>query len=117
MFKNRSITAFIGLVLAIVYALYFSSSLVGANAGAGTDGEAVGAALATLLALPHLLIVWVGVIFGILGFFMRKVGFTLTAAILYASAAVLFLIWGFLLIPSIVLGFIGYADQKKINKR
>ncbi len=117
MFKNRSITAFIGLVIAFAYALYITSYVVGANAGAGTDGEAVGAALVTLFALPHMLIVWVGVIFGVLGFFMRKVGFTLTAAILYASAALFFLVWGWLLIPSIVLGFIGYADQKKINKR
>jgi hypothetical protein len=117
MFKNRSITAFIGLVLAFGYAILVTSTVIGSNASAATDGEAVGAAIGTFLALPHIIIVWVGVIFGILGFFMRKVGFTLTAAILYASAAIVWLFWGWMLIPSIVLGFIGYADQKKINKR
>ena len=117
MFKNRSITAFIGLVLAVAYAIYVSSYVAGINTSAAGDSEAIAAGLVTVFALPHMFIVWIGVIFGILGFFLRKVGFTLTAAILYASASVFFLVWGWMLIPSIVLGFVGYVNQKKMNAK
>lgn len=116
MFKNRSIPAFIGLVLAFAYALYVTSYVFGINASASGDSEAAAAAVVGIFALPHMFIVWIGVIFGLLGFFLRKVGFILTAAILYACAALFFLVWGWMLIPSIVLGFIGYAGQKKMNK-
>lgn len=116
MFKNRSIPAFIGLVLAFGYALYVTSYVAGINSGASDSSEAAAAAVVGLFALPHMLIVWVGVILGTIGFFIRKVGLTLTAAILYACAALFFLVWGWMLIPSIVLGFVGYAGQKKINK-
>lgn len=116
MFKNRSVAAFIGLVIAIAYAIYVSAYVADTNTSAGDNTEAAVAGIMTLLALPHMVIVWIGVIFGLLGFLIRKVGFTLAAAILYASAALFFLVWGWMLIPSIVLGFVGYANQKKINK-
>ena len=77
--------------------------------------EAIGAGIATLLVLPHMLVTWLGIIFGLVGFFTRKAGFHLTAAILYAVAAVLFILYALFLVPSIVLGFIGYSVQKKIN--
>jgi predicted branched-subunit amino acid permease len=51
-----------------------------------------------------------------IGFFARKTSFQLTAAILYAVAAVLFFLYAIFLIPSIILGFIGYSVQKKLNK-
>ena len=63
-----------------------------------------------------MLVTVLGAIFAIIGFFTRKAGLTLTGAILFAVAAVLFLIYAVFLIPSIIFGFVGYANQKKINK-
>lgn len=116
MFKNRNTLAFVGTAIALVYAIYIISYISGANSSTTDDAEAAGAAIATLLALPHLLITILGVIFGLLGFFLRKAALTLVAAILYAVAAVFFLIWGWMLIPSIVLGFVAYSQQKKSAK-
>ena len=116
MLKNRNKLAFIGTIIALVYAIYIVTYITGANSGTSSDAEAAGAAIATLLALPHLLITILGVLFGLLGFFLRKAGLTLAAAILYAVAAAFFLIWGWMLIPSIVLGFVAYSQQKKSSQ-
>jgi hypothetical protein len=117
MFKNRSITGFIGTVLALAYGIYLVSYFASINAEAGSDSEAVGSAIASILVLPHIIVVWIGVIFGVIGFFTRKAGFLLTAAILYAGSAALFFLYAVFLIPSIVLGFVGYVQQKKINSK
>lgn len=115
MFKNRSVTAFIAIVLALAYAIYCSAYTSTAGQNAGSSAEAAGQVIAALLVIPHLIITWVGVILGIIGFFVRSTGLLLTAAILFACGMFFFLLWGWMLIPSIVLGFIGYVQQKKIK--
>lgn len=115
MFKNRSIYSFIAVVLAAAYAVYLVSYMAQANAETTSDAEAVGAGIATLLVLPSLLVLLVGILLGLIGFFNRSAGLHLTAAIIYASAGLFFILYAVFLIPSIVLGFIGWAQQKKIN--
>ena len=115
MFKNRSKLTFIALVLAIAYAIYLMTYFGSVNAETTSDSEAIGAGLATLLVLPSLLVLVVGILLGIIGFFNRSAGLQLTAAIIYASAALFFLLYAVFLIPSIVLGFIGWSHQKKMN--
>jgi hypothetical protein len=115
MFERRSKAAFWATILALAYGIYAIVYWAGTLSSTTDDAEAIGAGIASLLVLPHMLVTWLGVIFGLVGFFTRKAGFQLTAAILYAVAAVLFILYAFFLIPSIVLGFIGYSVQKKIN--
>jgi hypothetical protein len=117
MLKNRSILTLISLVLAIAYTVYILSYFVSANAASGTDAEAIGAGLATLLVLPSVFVLGIGVILGLIGFFNRSAGLQLTAAILYSVAGLLFLLYAFFLVPSIVLGFMGWNQQKKINAK
>lgn len=115
MFKNRSKLSFFAVVLAGAYAIYLITYMGQANAETTSDAEAVGAGLATLLVLPSLLVLLVGVLLGIIGFFNRSAGLHLTAAIIYAAAGLFFILYAAFLIPSIVLGFIGWSQQKKIN--
>lgn len=116
MFQNRSKAAFIGALLGTAYAVYSVVYWSGANSSTASDGEAIGAALATALVLPHMLITVLAAIFALIGFFTRKAGLTLTGAILFAVAALLFLLYAAFLLPSIVLGFVGYSNQKKLNR-
>ena len=116
MFNKRSKASFWATLIAFAYGIYAFSYWVSTNASTDGDAEALGSAIATVLVLPHLLVTWLGIIFGMFGFFTRKTGFQLTAAILYAAAAVLFFLYAIFLIPSIVLGFVGYSVQKKLNK-
>ena len=116
MFNQRSKASFWATVIAFAYGIYAFTYWAGTNASTEGDAEAIGSAIATILVLPHLLVTWLGIIFGMFGFFARKPGFQLTAAILYAVAALLFFLYAIFLLPSIVLGFIGYTVQKKLNK-
>lgn len=78
------------------------------------EGNAkLGAALVSLLMGPHLFIVFLAVLFGWLGYFLKRSGFALTSAILYCVAAGLFFPLAPFLIPMIILGFIAYSYIKK----
>lgn len=118
MFTNRSKSSFLAWVLAAAYGVYSIVywSGVGAETQSADAAEAIGAGLATLLVLPHVIFVVVGALFGVIGFFARSPGFVLTSAILYSVAAIVFLVYAVFLIPSIVLGFVGFAKQRKINR-
>ncbi len=119
MFQGRSKAAFFAALLGLAYSIYSLSywfGVAGVAAGSNDAGEAIGAGLATALVLPHVLVTFLATIFAIIGFFVRGKGLILTGAILFASAALFFLPYAPFLIPSIVLGFVGFANQKKINK-
>lgn len=115
MFTGRSKASFWATLLALAYGIYAFVYWTGVNTSTEGDIEAIGTGIATLLVLPHVLVTWLGILFGLIGFFGRKTGFQLTAAILYAVGGVLFFLYAIFLLPSIVLGFFGYSAQKKIN--
>lgn len=112
MFEERIPAAFWAAVLAVafsvfvwIYGFYMASSAEGV-------GEALGATLVSLITLPGRITAAVGAILGVVGFFTRSAGLILTSAILYSVAAFLN-VWGFFLVPSIVLGFVGFSLEKK----
>jgi len=113
--KKRSklllISAIIGTLYALYIIIYFSSSLNSNDAS-----EAVGAAIATALVMPHMILVVLAVIFNWVGYGTNKRGLALTGGILYSVAGVVFLMYIFFVIPSLVLSFVGYAKLKQINE-
>ncbi len=116
MFKQRSKVLFIVSVLATLYTLYlmiyFSNSMLSSD-----TSEALGGVLATALVTPHMLFVGLGAIFSWVGFGIKKSWAALVGAILYSVAAIIFLIYAVFCIPLIVLGFVGYAKQRKLNRK
>jgi len=63
-----------------------------------------------------MVLILLSVLFGFLGFFLRKDGFSLTSAILYCVATIAFLMYFMFTVPLIVLNFVGYSKQKTMNK-
>lgn len=119
MFTGRSKAAFIAALLGTAYAIYSITYWAGVGGSTQTttdSAEAIGAGIATLLVLPHVIVTVLAALFGLIGFFSRSAGLTLTSAILYSVAAVLFFVYALFLVPSIVLGFVGYVNQKKLKK-
>jgi heme/copper-type cytochrome/quinol oxidase subunit 2 len=118
MFKTRSKVAFLAAVFATAYAIYslvYWGGVVGETQS--TDAaEAIGSGLATLLVVPHIIVTVLGALFGVIAFFTRSAGLILTSAILYSVAAALFFVYAIFLVPSIVLGFVGYSKQKKLKR-
>ncbi|MCR1934534.1 benzylsuccinate synthase [Clostridium tepidum] len=116
LFEKRSKAFFTGLILASIYLIYVVSYFYGIL-GKGDTSEQVGSGLAAALVTPHIVVLAIGVIFGWLAFGLNSSGFALTASILYTVSGVMFIPYIFFVIPSIILGFVGYANQKNINNK
>lgn len=114
--RKRSIILAISAILAAAYSIYLICYFLGGTASAD-PAEAAGSAVATALVTPHTVMFVIGAIFGWLGLLLRKSWAALTGAILYSVGTLLFLLYAMFGVPILILGFIGYANQKKINKK
>lgn len=112
--KKRSIALCLATILATAYAAYLFVYFVGGTANA-EGADAIGGAIATALVTPHAIMFVIGVVFGWLGVLLRKTWAALVAAILYSVGTLLFLAYAMFGIPILILGFVGYAKQKKLN--
>lgn len=108
--KALLISAILGALYSIYLICYFTGAI-----GSSEGAEQAGAAIATALVTPHMVLVVLATIFNWVGYFTNKRGFALTGGILYSVSGVMFLIYIMFVIPSIVLSFVGYANLKKIN--
>lgn len=114
MFKNRSKVLFVCNVLTTIYVIYLLCHFLGTTTSSDS-AEALGGAIATTIVMPHIFFMLLGAIFGWLGFFMKKNWGVLVGAILYCVGAFMFLLYAMFSIPIIILGFVGYSNQKKLN--
>lgn len=112
--KSKAVLA--ASIISTLYLIYLIIYFANANTSAGSLEEEIGAGIATALVLPHMFILGIGVILNWIGYGTKKNGFNLAAAILYCVSAFVFLLYAIFLIPSIMLGFVGYNNQGKINK-
>jgi len=116
MFRNRSKVVFFSALLGTLYTLYLVFYFSGAVSGSQREAQ-LGAAIATALVTPHMVLVGLAAIFNWVGFFNNKVWGALTAGILYAVAGLIFLAYFIFVIPMIVLRFIGVSILSRINDR
>lgn len=110
----RSKVLFVATALATLYTVYLISYFGGGTLNA-EGAEAVGGAIATALVMPHMIMFLIGAVFGWLGFLAKKSWAALVAAILYSVGTLFFLMYAMFGVPILVLGFIGYSKQKKLN--
>ncbi len=115
MFKQRSKVLFVGALLATLYTVYLMVYF-GNSMNSSDSAEAVGGALATALVTPHMLVTGLGAIFSWVGFGTRQVWGALVGAILYCVGALIFIFYAMFSAPLIILGFVGYANQRKLNR-
>lgn len=110
----RSKILFTASTLAAIYSLYLVFYFSGTTLN--SDGvEAIGGAIASALIAPHMIMFLIGAIFGWVGFIFKKAWAALVAAILYSVGTVFFLMYAMYGVPIMILGFIGYAKQAKLN--
>ena len=109
--KKRSIMLWVATVLATAYSINLICYFVGGTASSsGTD--ALAGAIATTLVTPHMIMFLIGAVFGWIGLLAKKAWSALVAAILYSVGTVLFLAYAMFGAPILILGFIGYANQR-----
>lgn len=110
--KKKSKLLLVAWIIGAAYILYSISYW--SSAGGGTDSaEAIGAGLATLMVMPHLLCAGVGTLFNVLAYFMRNRAFALVAGILYSVAMLLFPVYFMFTVIQAVLCYVAFARMKK----
>lgn len=115
--RKRSIMLAITTILSTAYAIYLFCYFVGGTAAATDGAEMLGGAIATALVTPHAIMFLIGAVFGWIGFLFKKSWGALVAAILYSVGTLFFLAYFMFGVPLLIFGFIGYANQKKLNKK
>ena len=108
---RRSVFQFFASMCGSAYTVYLLWYFHDISADLSFSGS-----VAALIVTPHILCCTLAVIFGWLAFFENRRIFALTSAILYCSAAVIFMKYGPYLIPMIALGFVGYVMIGRIQK-
>lgn len=112
----RSKVLFVANLLATAYAIYLIVYFGGAILSSDST-EALAGAVAGTLATPHMIMFLIGAIFAWIGFLLKKSWGALVGAILYSVGTLFFLAYAMFGIPLLILGFVGYANQKKLNKK
>lgn len=112
--RKKSKLALVSWILSLMYLIYLISYFSG-GIGSTTGSEQVGAALATALVFPHMLVVGIGLIFNMLGYFLNNRAFVLVGAILYSVAILLFMMYFMFIIVQMILSYIAFAKMKKSN--
>lgn len=111
--QKKNTLLIIALVIGVAYLIYSLVYWSGAASGDGSNAEQAGAAIATVLVMPHLVMTFLAVVFNAFGVFLNKRGFALTGAILYAVAMVLFPAYFMFVIIEMILSFVAFAQMKK----
>lgn len=114
--KKRSIMLAIATIAATVYTVYLLCYFLGGTAAASDETSLLAGAIATAMVTPHMILFSIGIIFGWIGLLAKKSWAALVAAILYSVGTALFVVYIMFGGPILILGFIGYANQRKINK-
>ena len=81
------------------------------SAGLGT----VAGGVASVVLLPHFVSAVFGSVLAVVGFLTRNDGLILAAAVLLSVAVAMFVLSGLLLVPVVIVGFIGYSRQRRLN--
>lgn len=113
--QKLSKTLLISFIIGVLYLLYSIFYWSRAASSTVDAAEQIGAGIATVVVMPHLICTALAVIFNGLGLFMRKRGFALTGAILYTVALVLFPVYFMFVIVEMILSYIGFAKMKKVE--
>ncbi len=102
------LAALIIALLYLVYSLFYWGQAAGVEDGA----QALGASIATVMVMSHLVCTLIASIFNVLGMLLNRRAFALTAGILYAVAMVLFPMYFFFVVVEMIICFIAFARMK-----
>lgn len=109
--KILIISAILGTLYALYLVSHFGSGVLNSNSGA----ETLGAGMATMIVLPHMLTASLGAVFSVIAVVTYKQWAAMTAFILYFVASALFPIYAMFTIPIGILATIGWIKVKKAN--
>lgn len=101
--KNKTLLA--SGILGFLYATYILVYFYG-------SGDAMGM-LAGAIVMPHAIAVLVGATFAMLASQKESRTFALVSGITYSVSAVIFMLYAIMVLPMIILSFVGFAKMPK----
>ena len=110
---KKSKLSLISLILSaiyVIYLIYYISDMGHQAANSGTAAQ-IGTAIGAALIMPHLALTGIGLLMNIIGYFMNKRGFILTAAILYTVAIFFMPLYFFFITIQAILCYVAYAKM------
>ena len=110
---KKSKLLLVSWILGALYSVYIVFYFFNSTASQADATAAIGAGIATMIVMPHMLCVILATLFNILGWAMNKRGFALTGAILYTVSIALFPLYFMFVIIQTILSFVGFAKMKK----
>lgn len=108
----KNIVLTIGLIMSVIYALFVFINIPGAMGPTAFLHGGKGAII-----LPHVIVIFVGMILYLVGYFSGKTGFVLTAVILYTVGFFLLPEWALLSIPGTIISWVGFAFMIKASRK
>ena len=114
MFNNRSKIAFLSILLALAYCIYFFVSYKEAINQDNQDQNII-LELLFILALPHIGAVILALFLDVLGFMLKNQQLLLVSSIFFLIGSVLFILYAMFVFPIAIITFIGFRNQRKIN--
>jgi len=109
---KRNNLLLVSWILSLGYFIYVIAWMLGAG-GKGDEAEQLATGIVILLTLPHAFLLFIGLLFNVLGWAMNKRGFALAGAILYSVAMFFMIPTFFMLVIQTVLSYVGFAQIKK----
>jgi len=111
---KKSILLLINNILGMVYMGGFFYAFNKVANSTDADIRALTTGVTLIIMFPHIILIFLAILFGWIGFAFNKTGFALTSAILYCVGAIFFYPVFYYQIPMIVIGFIAYG--KMLNR-
>jgi len=113
MMKNISKALIISTVIGSTYLIYLIITY--SNIDLNEENAPAFLAIFMTLSMPHLYLTGFACLLGWVAILTKKPIFSLLSAIAFFIAAFVFPLYAIFLLPSILFGFIGYRNQKRLS--
>lgn len=110
--KKRSGLSLAALIIGFLALIIEYAAASGVMNSATNAAEQLGVAIGMALVMPSIVMLVIAVILNLIGWLINNRVLTLISAIFYVLAFVLFMSWGFVALPSMILQFIAFAKMK-----
>lgn len=111
---KRSKLLLVSWILSVLYCVMLIASLGGMYGSSDSYNQAASVFL-TILLYPHMIVVFLGLLFNILGWSLNKAGYALTGAILYTVGIVLMPVYIFFILIQTILSYVAYVMMKRFE--
>lgn len=110
--KRRSGFLLASWIIGALYFVYVVLYFLGKIGSGASWAENLGYGIAATLAAPHIFLVFLALVFNIIGWAASRSWAALTGGILYSVAGLIFILYCIFVVPSIVLSFVGFAKLR-----